>query len=92
MTYILANLPYVDESWNTSPELRHEPRQALFAEDGGLELIFRLLEQTPRHLQRSGWLLLEADPEQHARIVAKAKEYGLIHQKTHGYCIGLRLI
>ena len=92
LTYILANLPYVDESWNTSPELRHEPRQALFAEDGGLELIFRLLEQTPRHLQKDGWLLLEADPEQHARIIAKAKEYGLIHQKTHGYCIGLRLI
>lgn len=92
LNYILANLPYVDESWATSPEVRHEPQQALFADDGGLEFIFRLLEQVPRHLQQNGWLLLEADPEQHHRIIEKSKNYGLIHQKTRGYCIGLRAI
>jgi len=74
---IVANLPYVDRSWERSPETEHEPRQALFAADGGLALIYELLEQTPRLLRPNGHLLLEADPEQHEAIVKKAADYGL---------------
>lgn len=34
--YCLANLPYVDETWDdTSPELRHEPAQALLLQTKG---------------------------------------------------------
>ena len=92
LTYILANLPYVDASWTVSPELRHEPNQALFARDGGLELIVRLLEQAPHHLMSGGWLILEADPEQHRRIVEEAKTHGLEHHKTAGYAVSLRSV
>lgn len=92
LNYILANLPYVNESWEVSPELRHEPRQALFADNNGLALIYKLIRQAPVSLQPGGWLLLEADPEQHRAVIDFAAEFGFKHHKTLGYCLVLRLI
>lgn len=92
LQFILANLPYVDQTWQTSPETRHEPSLALFAKDGGLALIKNLIEQAPRHLLPSGSLIVEADPSQHQAIIEHAKNYNLEHQKTLGYCLSLRLI
>lgn len=89
LQYILANLPYVDTSWPTSPETRHEPPLALFAKDHGLALINDLIDQVPRHLLPGGTLLLEADPEQHPEIITRAKARGLRHHKTLGYCLWL---
>ena len=86
---VLANLPYVDEAWERSPETRHEPELALFADDGGLKLIYRLLEQLPAALTPSGIALVEADPEQHAAIIATAKKYSLSHIATSGYIVAL---
>lgn len=92
LNYILANLPYVDRTWEVSPELRHEPEQALFARDGGLELIYRLIQQASDKLLPGGWLLLEADPEQHRQIIDFATNYNLSHYKTLGYCVALRIV
>ena len=90
--YIIANLPYVDRSWtDTSPELRHEPAQALYAEEGGLRLIRQLISQTPRHLAPGGLLLLEADPTQHQAIITEAAAHRLQHITTAHYIIALRL-
>lgn len=89
--YIFANLPYVNESWQVSPELRYEPRQALFADNGGLALIFRLLNQAPQCMHDGGWLLIEADPEQHPDIIEAAQEKGFRHQRTTGYCLAFRI-
>ncbi|MGE5298604.1 MAG: peptide chain release factor N(5)-glutamine methyltransferase [Acidobacteriota bacterium] len=86
---VLANLPYVDEAWERSPETRHEPELALFADDGGLKLIYRLLEQLPAALTPSGIALVEADPEQHAAIIATAKKYSLSPIATSGYIVVL---
>lgn len=90
--YILANLPYVSDSWDVSPELRHEPRQALFADNEGKSLIFELIEQAPHYLQPGGWLFLEADPDQHPAIIEKAAKHKLEYQQTRHYCLSLRLI
>lgn len=86
---VLANLPYVDEAWERSPETRHEPELALFADDGGLTLIYRLLEQLPATLTPGGIALVEADPEQHAAIIATAKKYSLSPIATSGYIVVL---
>ncbi len=75
--FIIANLPYVDQSWETSPETRFEPSLALFARDNGLALIKKLVGQVPAVLNSGGYLLLEADPRQHADIVESAKTQGL---------------
>lgn len=65
---IVANLPYVDPSWQRSTETDFEPALALFAKHNGLELINRLIDQAPAHLNSSGRLFLEADPMQHQAI------------------------
>ena len=88
---IVANLPYVDGSWERSPETNHEPRLALIAQDGGLELIKTLIDQAAQLIAPGGHLLLESDPEQQNDIVKYSAEsfkqidrmgYGLLLQKT----------
>lgn len=92
LDYMLANLPYVDRSWQQSPELQHEPEQALYASDQGLALIKKLLEQAPRHLTPDGYLLLEADQRQHSTLITHAARQGLAHVTTRGLIVALRPI
>ncbi|MEO6110159.1 MAG: HemK/PrmC family methyltransferase [Candidatus Saccharimonadales bacterium] len=87
---IIANLPYVDPDWDRSEETKHEPEEALFAADGGKALIFKLLFQTKAKLATGGYLLLEADPEQHPAIISEAKKYGLLVQDQKYYGILLQ--
>lgn len=87
---ITANLPYVDPSWKTSPETAHEPSLALFADDRGLVLIKQLIDQASAHLLKEGYLMLEADPRQHAKIVSYAKTHGLSHHHTKDFIVTLR--
>ena len=84
---IIANLPYVDPTWERSPETEHEPATALFAPDKGLALIFELLIQTKEKLVHNGKLILEADPEQHDAIKKEAAHYGLILHERRDYCL-----
>lgn len=72
---ITANLPYVDPSWERSPETAYEPALALFADNHGLALITTLLNQAPGHLTPRGYLLLEADPRQFNAIINAAEPY-----------------
>lgn len=83
---IVANLPYVDKNWPwlDLEALSYEPEIALFAEDGGCELILKLIKQAKG---RCKFLVLEADPSQHKRIRDHAKEYGFKHEKTRGYAL-----
>ena len=90
--YIFANLPYVDRDWDVSPELRHEPAEALFAADNGLRLIETLIEQAPRRLTADGLLFLEADPRQHQAILHQARHHGFHEVETRGFIIVLRLV
>ena len=90
---VLANLPYVDKSWkNTSPELRHEPSEALYASEGGLKLIRELIQQAPKHLADEGLLLIEADEEQHQTIIAFGRQNGFLHLESSGLIVVLRLV
>lgn len=66
---ILANLPYVDKTWDVSPETHYEPDLALYAADKGLSLIKKLINQASQVLEGNGYLILEADPRQHKLIV-----------------------
>ena len=88
--YILANLPYVDEQWERSPEIDHEPALALFADDEGLDLIYKLLDQAPSRMTPNGLMFIEADPRQHAAIIKAAKNRGLTHQKSRDFIVVLR--
>lgn len=84
---IVANLPYVDEAWERSPETHHEPALALIADDHGLKLIYDLLGQIPRLLAPAGYALLEADPVQHADIIACGQQNGLRVEAVRDYIV-----
>ena len=77
---IVSNPPYVDSSWEVSPETHTEPGTALYADDNGLELIKKLIDQSKDLLEGEGYLILEADPRQHQAIISYAQEYKLVEQ------------
>ena len=86
---IVANLPYVDENWDwiDKEALSKEPALALYAKDGGLELIFKLIDQVAE--REVHHLVLEADPCQHERITSYAKKKGLALRETRGFILYL---
>jgi len=81
---ILANLPYVDRSWDVSPDTHAEPELALYAPDSGLALIKQLIGQVVQLLRPGGSLFLESDERQQAAIIQLATNHGLKHQATLG--------
>ena len=84
---VVANLPYVDENWDwiDKEALAKEPSLALYAEDGGLALIYKLINQvTDKEIKH---LILEADPCQHERIQEYAKKKGLTLRETRGFIL-----
>ena len=77
---IVSNPPYIPthEIDTLSPEVQNEPRFALDGGDDGLDIIRRIVEGAPEHLQRGGTLLLEADPRQMDDITAILKKRGFV--------------
>lgn len=73
---VMANLPYVDESWERSKETDHEPALALFASHDGLKLIQKLFDQLSTRMQPGGLAIFEADPRQWPQIEAYARSSG----------------
>lgn len=88
--YVIANLPYVGEDWECSPETIHEPKLALFADNDGMALITRLLQQLPSRLAADGYAYIEADPRQHDAIIAQATQHGLAHVETRDFIVCLQ--
>ncbi len=84
---IVANLPYVDKSWEFSPETKFEPSLALFTEDDGLKLIKKLVLQAKKKLRKNDSLILEADKRQHKQMSEFAKKHGFEIQKTDGLIV-----
>jgi release factor glutamine methyltransferase len=89
-SFIVANLPYVDPTWDRSPETYHEPDLALFAKGKGLDLIKKLIHQAPSRLTASGALILEADPWQHADIIAAGKQNGFNRSTIRDFIVVLQ--
>ena len=56
---ICANLPYLDPAVKLPREVLAQPRRALFAADGGAELVSRLLQAAPSKLAPAGVVLAE---------------------------------
>jgi len=88
--FILANLPYVDTEWERSLETNFEPKLALFAENHGLALIYRLIDEAEIRCAKQGFTLLEADPRQHDDIIIYAKSRGFRLHETRGFIVCLQ--
>jgi release factor glutamine methyltransferase len=59
---VCANLPYVAEGTKLPAEVAAQPSGALFAGEGGTELVQRLLVTAPARLRPGGRVLAEVDP------------------------------
>ena len=60
--FVVSNPPYVGESEADHVQLevrKHEPRNAVFAGETGLEVIERLIPQAGESLKPGGWLVME---------------------------------
>jgi len=88
---ILANLPYVNKSWDRSPDTNHEPSLALFANNNGLSIIFNLILQASNLLSAYGFLIIEADPIQHKSIIKHAKLNNLKLISCLGYALAFQI-
>lgn len=82
-TTIVANLPYVDTADERSPETDHEPAEALFAANKGLELIETLITQSAILLKSADYLLLESNPAQQPAIADCAGTNGFTVVKAY---------
>lgn len=88
---ITANLPYVDKGFTVTPDAKHEPELALYAEDEGYSLIEQLMPQAATVLLPGGYLLLESDPWQQDRIEHSASALGFTVYERRRFHIALRL-
>ncbi len=89
---VVANLPYVNKEWDfLSPELASEPDEALYADDNGLAVIKRCLEQVATRGKNGTLLLLEADPQQLDAIASFAKPLQFKELRRTEYAIALTL-
>ncbi len=68
--YILTNPPYIDPALDrTEASVKdHEPHRALYGGVKGTELISRIIEGAPDHLEPGGQLWIEHEPEQTSAI------------------------
>ena len=67
-----------------SKELEFEPEIALFAEDRGLYLIKKLIEQVRG---RTKYLILEADPLQYEEIEKYCEKFGMKVLERAGFAL-----
>jgi len=76
---IVSNPPYIDKDdpYLKHPTMQHEPRQALIAENNGLAIIEKLLNEVHKYLKKEAYILIEHGHEQADAIRAIAKENGL---------------
>ena len=76
---IVSNPPYLAraEAEMLAPELRHEPDEALFGGEDGLEVLRPLVAGASGELKPGGHLLVEIDPEQADAVAAQCRDAGL---------------
>jgi release factor glutamine methyltransferase len=76
---VLANPPYVadGDAPALAPELRHEPREALFSGAEGTDLLRRLAAEVPAHMAPGGRAGFEVGLGQAERVAAWLREAGL---------------
>ncbi len=84
---ILANLPYVDRQWSFVKNVEFEPELALYADNHGLALIFKLIDQlaTIKDQTTQRWLFLESDPLQQSAIRKHLLEHNFTDIKQVDY-------
>ena len=82
---VVSNPPYLAESEQADlpPELRHEPREALFAGADGTAVLRPLIEAAAGHLLPGGVLALELAPDQAEPALGWLATAGFVGSRVH---------
>ena len=72
---IVSNPPYIPVGTELEPEVRHEPKIALFAEENGLQLYRKIVSEAHKYLNRGGWLIFELGIGESDAVKAYMNEY-----------------
>jgi HemK-like putative methylase len=83
--YIVSNPPYIDMTLKRieTSVLEHEPYVALAGGEAGLDVITKIIEEAPKHLERHGQLWIEHEPEQSVTIRNLAREHKFVCTTHH---------
>ncbi len=73
---ILANLPYVPDSWKINEAAAMEPRHAIFGGNDGLDFYRRLFEQLSHFSWKPIFIFTESLPPQHKSLAQIAVQAG----------------
>ena len=97
---IIANPPYLtsEEMESAKPEVvKFEPRDALYGGEDGQDDLNRIVDESFSYLANGGMLVLETGIDQHASLMARAKQIGFIAiesvkdlERRDRYLIGLK--
>jgi release factor glutamine methyltransferase len=82
---ILANLPYVPDSFQINPAAMAEPRIAIFGGSDGLELYRKLFSQSQALTQKPRFILTESMPPQHEELARIAQNAGFSLEKRDDF-------
>lgn len=73
---VIANLPYVPESFRENDDLKTEPPQAIFAGEDGLAVYRRLFRQLSTQPSKPNYLIIEGLEVQHNELTLLAARSG----------------
>lgn len=82
---IVSNPPYVadDDAHLELGDVRFEPDLALTAGPTGLDALFPIIDDAPRHLEPGGWLLLEHGFDQAEAVAERMRRRGFAGVAGH---------
>lgn len=86
---IVSNPPYVASGDPHLDALTHEPLQALAAGPDGLNDLWHITRNAPRHLFTGGWLLLEHGHDQAAAVRALLADHGFTRVQSRKDLAGI---
>jgi len=86
---VLSNPPYIAGADSHLAALTHEPLEALTPGGDGLDSLRAIVAGAARHLERSGWLLLEHGHDQAEMVQAMLHEQGFEAIETRVDLAGL---
>ena len=80
---IVSNPPYIAENDpHLSQTIRHEPRQALVAQNAGMSDIEVLIKECRNHLENESWIIIEHGYDQGARTLEVFNKLGFVNAET----------
>lgn len=65
---IISNPPYIPFGTELAPEVMHEPELALFADENGLAIYRKIIQDAPKYLTEGGYLMFELGINESERV------------------------